>query len=105
MACSQGISNSDQIAETLSSQGWLEGAEKSAVGPAQDALYGGTWEFVHHELVRLGISYTVVDARAPQTWHAALRPTTKAGSWLAAYHAGHALSVCSTPPVAAYVLH
>ena len=71
-----------------------------AIGPAQAALYGGTWEFVHHELVRLGISHTVVDARAPQTWQAALRPTTKAGSRLAGHRAEHALSVCSTPPVA-----
>ena len=66
----------------------------------QAALYGGTWEFVHHELVRLGISHTVVDARAPKTWQAALRPTTKAGSWLAGRHAVHALSVCLRPPVA-----
>ncbi|KAK9834192.1 hypothetical protein WJX81_007089 [Elliptochloris bilobata] len=43
----------------------------------QAALYGGTWEFVHNELARLGVSHTTVDAREAPSWRAALRPNTK----------------------------
>jgi len=41
-------------------------------------VYGGTWELMRGELARLGITHTVVDLRAPDTWPDALRPTTKA---------------------------
>lgn len=45
---------------------------------AQRGLYGGTHALLHHELANLGIAVTLVDATAPDTWEAALRPTTKA---------------------------
>jgi cystathionine beta-lyase/cystathionine gamma-synthase len=45
---------------------------------AQRGLYGGTHALLHHELAHLGIEVTLVDATAPQTWAAALRPTTRA---------------------------
>lgn len=44
----------------------------------QDVLYGGTTGLLSRELVRLGIAHTRIDAQAPDTWPAALEPTTKA---------------------------
>lgn len=44
----------------------------------QDCLYGGTTGLLSNELVRLGIAHTQIDPQAPDTWAAALRPTTKA---------------------------
>ena len=43
----------------------------------QAALYGGTWELVHNELVRLGVAHTIVDCRDARSWRAALQPRTK----------------------------
>ena len=43
----------------------------------QAAVYGGTYELVHHELVSLGIAISVIDQTDPETWRAALRPNTK----------------------------
>lgn len=44
----------------------------------QDVLYGGTTGLLSKELVRLGIAHTRIDVQAPDTWPAALEPTTKA---------------------------
>jgi cystathionine beta-lyase/cystathionine gamma-synthase len=43
----------------------------------QDCLYGGTDDLVTRDLAELGITHTVVDGDKPQTWEAALRPTTR----------------------------
>jgi cystathionine beta-lyase/cystathionine gamma-synthase len=43
----------------------------------QRALYGGTHELIHHDLPTLGISHTVIDVTAPDTWAAALQPRSK----------------------------
>lgn len=43
----------------------------------QSDLYGGTYYSVITELPRLGISYTMVDARDPQNFFKAIRPETK----------------------------
>lgn len=45
---------------------------------AQRGLYGGTQALLRHELSRLGIEVTLVDATSPERWAAALRPTTRA---------------------------
>ncbi len=45
---------------------------------AQRGLYGGTHSLLHHQLEPLGIGVTFVDATAPDTWEAELRPTTRA---------------------------
>jgi cystathionine gamma-synthase/cystathionine gamma-lyase/cystathionine beta-lyase len=45
---------------------------------AHDGLYGGTHDLFSKDLPRLGIACTFVDAHRPETWEAALRPTTRA---------------------------
>ncbi len=45
---------------------------------AQDCLYGGTHDFVTHDLHTFGITYTFIDADDPKSWEAHLRPNTKA---------------------------
>jgi cystathionine beta-lyase/cystathionine gamma-synthase len=45
---------------------------------AQRCLYGGTHDFVCHELTRLGIAYDFIDADRRDTWKALLRPKTRA---------------------------
>jgi len=45
---------------------------------AQENLYGGTHAFVTSDLARLGIRCTLVDSAQPDTWAAALEPTTRA---------------------------
>jgi cystathionine beta-lyase/cystathionine gamma-synthase len=45
---------------------------------AQDCLYGGTHDFVTHDLKHFGISYTFIDANNPKSWETHLRPTTRA---------------------------
>lgn len=42
-----------------------------------DSLYGGTHEFVTHQLPRMGIETTLVPMDDPDQWQAALKPTTK----------------------------
>jgi len=44
----------------------------------QGALYGGTHAFVHRDLPALGIGHDAVDPARPETWKAALTPTTRA---------------------------
>lgn len=44
---------------------------------AQDCLYGGTHGLITQHAEDLGLSYTLVDPRRPETWQAALRPTTR----------------------------
>lgn len=44
----------------------------------QDSLYGGTYSFVTNDLNAFGIDFDFIDADAPDTWAAKLRPTTKA---------------------------
>ncbi len=45
---------------------------------AQSSLYGGTHSFVTHLLPELGIEVDFIDADAPETWEALLRPATRA---------------------------
>ncbi len=45
---------------------------------AQRQLYGGTHSFIGHELPRHGIEVSWIDADRPETWAAALRPSTRA---------------------------
>ncbi len=45
---------------------------------AQDCLYGGTHDFVTKDFAGMGISYSFLDANAPDTWEKNLRPNTKA---------------------------
>lgn len=45
---------------------------------AQRRLYGGTHAFLAHELARHGVGLTWIEADRPETWAAALRPTTRA---------------------------
>jgi len=45
---------------------------------AQAGLYGGTHSFVTRVLPDLGIDVDFIDADAPETWEAPLRPTTRA---------------------------
>jgi cystathionine beta-lyase/cystathionine gamma-synthase len=44
----------------------------------QDNLYGGTHDFVTHDLPSFGISYDFIDADDPGSWAGRLRKTTKA---------------------------
>jgi len=44
----------------------------------QDCTYGGTDSFVTHEFAGFGIEYDKIDAADPDTWHAKLRPNTRA---------------------------
>jgi cystathionine beta-lyase/cystathionine gamma-synthase len=44
----------------------------------QDCLYGGTHDFVHTDLAALGVEVGTIDGRRPQTWDAAVRPSTRA---------------------------
>lgn len=45
---------------------------------AQRTLYGGTHDLLTGMLARLGITHDFVDAADPESWGAALRPTTRA---------------------------
>jgi len=45
---------------------------------AHKTLYGGSQGFLDHDAPKLGLSVTSVDFSAPDTWKAALRPTTRA---------------------------
>lgn len=45
---------------------------------AQDCLYGGTLDLLCNDLPKLGIECTFVDGNAPESWAAALRPSTRA---------------------------
>jgi cystathionine beta-lyase/cystathionine gamma-synthase len=44
----------------------------------QRCVYGGTRDFVMHELPRLGIAVSAIDAGDPSGWKAELRPATRA---------------------------
>ena len=44
----------------------------------QDSLYGGTHDFLCKDIGDFGISFDFIDADAPDTWAAKLRPTTRA---------------------------
>jgi cystathionine beta-lyase/cystathionine gamma-synthase len=44
----------------------------------QDCLYGGTSGILTNELRRLGISYSVIDPQAPDTWEGLLESNTRA---------------------------
>ena len=44
----------------------------------QDCLYGGTHSLLVEDLRDMGITYSVIDGRSPDSWEAALRPETKA---------------------------
>jgi cystathionine beta-lyase/cystathionine gamma-synthase len=44
----------------------------------QDCTYGGTDSFVTHEFKSFGIEYDKIDAADPDSWHAKLRPNTRA---------------------------
>jgi cystathionine beta-lyase/cystathionine gamma-synthase len=45
---------------------------------AQNCLYGGTRDFLVGDFGRLGLAVDFIDADAPDTWRAQLRPTTRA---------------------------
>jgi cystathionine beta-lyase/cystathionine gamma-synthase len=45
---------------------------------AQSTLYGGTHDLLRSEFPRLSLSCDLIDADAPDTWKAALRPSTRA---------------------------
>jgi cystathionine beta-lyase/cystathionine gamma-synthase len=45
---------------------------------AQKVLYGGTHDLLTKDFRGLGLSYDFIDASAPETWRAKLRPNTKA---------------------------
>jgi cystathionine beta-lyase/cystathionine gamma-synthase len=45
---------------------------------AQDSLYGGTLDFIFHELEGFGISYDLIDGTAPHTWADLVKPSTRA---------------------------
>lgn len=45
---------------------------------AQSCLYGGTHDFLTRDFPALGISHDFIDADAPESWEAKLRPETKA---------------------------
>jgi len=45
---------------------------------AQNCLYGGTLDLLSNDLPKLGISCEFIDADAPASWAAALRPGTRA---------------------------
>src|SRR5689334_5454832 len=44
----------------------------------QDCTYGGTDSFVSHEFANFGIEFDKIDAADPESWHAKLRPNTRA---------------------------
>ncbi len=44
----------------------------------QDCVYGGTNDFIIHDLSACGMEYTFIDVQAPDTWISHLRPKTKA---------------------------
>lgn len=44
---------------------------------AQDCLYGGTYDFFTKDLPDLGITVDFVDASAPDTWRAKVKPNTQ----------------------------
>jgi cystathionine beta-lyase/cystathionine gamma-synthase len=44
---------------------------------AQSSLYGGTYDLLTGDFPRLGVSCGLIDADAPGSWEAALRPGTK----------------------------
>lgn len=44
---------------------------------AQDCLYGGTHDFIIHDLPSLGISCDFIDGHDPDSWKAKLRPNTR----------------------------
>ncbi len=44
----------------------------------QDCTYGGTDSFVTHEFAGFGIEHDKIDAADPESWHAKLRPNTRA---------------------------
>lgn len=43
----------------------------------QNTCYGGTFDFVTKNLPAWNISHTIIDARQPDTWQAALKPSSK----------------------------
>ncbi len=43
----------------------------------QDVVYGGTANLLQHDLPRFGISHTRIDPQDPDSWAAALTPTTR----------------------------
>jgi cystathionine beta-lyase/cystathionine gamma-synthase len=45
---------------------------------AQNCLYGGTYDLVTKDLGQYGISYDFIEGDAPESWHAKLKPNTKA---------------------------
>lgn len=45
---------------------------------AQNCLYGGTHDFLTRDFPALGISHDFIDADAPESWEAKLRPQTRA---------------------------
>jgi cystathionine gamma-synthase/cystathionine gamma-lyase/cystathionine beta-lyase len=45
---------------------------------AQRCLYGGTFDFLTQDAADFGFSHTFIDAQRPDTWAAALRPSTRA---------------------------
>lgn len=44
---------------------------------AQDVVYGGTANLLHHDLPRFGITHTRIDPQDPASWEAALTPSTR----------------------------
>jgi len=45
---------------------------------AQDCLYGGTFDLLTNDFPKFGIERSFIDADAPQSWAAALKPNTRA---------------------------
>ncbi|HJQ69197.1 MAG TPA: aminotransferase class I/II-fold pyridoxal phosphate-dependent enzyme [Blastocatellia bacterium] len=45
---------------------------------AQDCLYGGTHDLITSEFASFGLEYDFINADDPASWHARLRPNTKA---------------------------
>ncbi len=43
----------------------------------QECLYGGTYDFIVHDLPKLGITFDFIDETDPAKWSKLLRPTTK----------------------------
>lgn len=46
----------------------------------QNTCYGGTFDFVTKNLPAWNISHTIINARQPDTWQAALKPSSKVTS-------------------------
>lgn len=44
----------------------------------QETLYGGTHNLLTDDFTAFGLSYDFIDADAPETWHAKLKPNTRA---------------------------